>query len=136
MKMTLPEILEQLEACGYRCEAGPLENNLAFIALKEMIAPKEPREPMTILERIGKWETTPLGRLLFDLTHMGFNCKMDVYAHDCESGSMASVRIEKEGQLAGYLRGSNAGILKDRIVKWADHHGLRDFLKEDESKKN
>ena len=34
--MTLKEIVEQLELCGFECEAGPLENNVAFIELKEM----------------------------------------------------------------------------------------------------
>jgi hypothetical protein len=28
--MTLQEIVEQLRACGFECEAGPLENNVAF----------------------------------------------------------------------------------------------------------
>ena len=144
-----------LEAQLAKIEAGlatPLQLLLPYAAAKDgqtfyqkviaskgkMLKPAEPRNTMTILERIGKWETTPLARLLFDLTHMGFNCKMDVYPHGCESGSMASVRIEKDGALAGYLQGSTAGILKERIVKWADKHGLRDFLKEgteDENKK-
>lgn len=134
-EMNIEEIIEQLEACNFRCEAGPLEKNVAFVALKEMLKPSEPRSPMTILERIGKWETTPLARLLFDLTHMGFNCKMDVYPHGCESGSMASVRIEKDSSLAGYFQGSTAGILRDRIVKWAAQNGLRNFLKEGHEQK-
>ncbi|MCM3272646.1 hypothetical protein [Paenibacillus elgii] len=33
--MTLKEIVNQLESSGYTCEAGPLENNVAFQALKE-----------------------------------------------------------------------------------------------------
>lgn len=33
--MTLQEIIEQLEACGYECEAGPLENNVAWQELKQ-----------------------------------------------------------------------------------------------------
>lgn len=33
--MTLKEIVEQLESCEFTCEGGPLEDNLAFIALKE-----------------------------------------------------------------------------------------------------
>lgn len=28
--------MEQLELCGYECEGGPLENNLAFIKLKNI----------------------------------------------------------------------------------------------------
>lgn len=31
--MTLKEIVAQLELCGYTCQAGPLENNVAFIEL-------------------------------------------------------------------------------------------------------
>lgn len=33
--MNLKQIVEQLESCNYECEAGPLVNNVAFIALKE-----------------------------------------------------------------------------------------------------
>jgi len=29
--------IEQLEFCGYECEGGTLINNVAFIALKELI---------------------------------------------------------------------------------------------------
>jgi hypothetical protein len=32
----LKEIIKQLESCGYTCEAGPLENNVAFIELKSL----------------------------------------------------------------------------------------------------
>lgn len=32
---TLPEIVKQLELCGFSCEGGPLENNEAFQVLKE-----------------------------------------------------------------------------------------------------
>jgi hypothetical protein len=28
--MTLSEIVEQLRSCGFECEAGPLESNVAF----------------------------------------------------------------------------------------------------------
>lgn len=35
------ELIKQLEACGYTCQAGPLENNIAFIQLKAM-ADNEP----------------------------------------------------------------------------------------------
>lgn len=33
---TLNEIVEQLKSCGYECEAGPLENNVAFQKLAEL----------------------------------------------------------------------------------------------------
>lgn len=33
--MTLKEIADQLESCGYVCEAGKLEMNEAFIALRK-----------------------------------------------------------------------------------------------------
>jgi hypothetical protein len=35
--MTLQEIIEQLESCNYECEAGRLENNVAFIELKKVL---------------------------------------------------------------------------------------------------
>lgn len=38
--MTLPEIVEQLRSCNYGCEAGPLENNVAFQVLEEMAGQK------------------------------------------------------------------------------------------------
>lgn len=85
---------------------------------------------MTILESIEKWDDMPLSRVLFDLVQMGFTSEMHVYPHHCETGVMASVKIEKDGSLAAYLRGSTPAILKARIVNWADDHGLRDFLKE------
>lgn len=34
--MNLKQIVEQLESCNFECEAGPLENNVAFIELKRM----------------------------------------------------------------------------------------------------
>jgi hypothetical protein len=34
--LELKEIIYQLEMCRFECEAGPLEMNEAFIALKEM----------------------------------------------------------------------------------------------------
>lgn len=34
--MNLKDVVEQLEACHYECEAGALENNVAFIRLKEI----------------------------------------------------------------------------------------------------
>ncbi|WP_332648876.1 hypothetical protein [Lysinibacillus sp. 54212] len=36
MNKELKEIVEQLESCGYVCVAGPLENNTAFVRLKEL----------------------------------------------------------------------------------------------------
>ena len=34
--MNIKEIVKQLESCKYKCDGGFLENNIAFIALKEM----------------------------------------------------------------------------------------------------
>ena len=39
-KMAMKSIVEQLEACGYECEAGPLEHNIAFRALVELASVK------------------------------------------------------------------------------------------------
>lgn len=33
----MDELIRQLESCGYRCEAGALENNLAYIELKRRV---------------------------------------------------------------------------------------------------
>ncbi|MCA1183481.1 hypothetical protein MH050_08335 [Bacillus licheniformis] len=33
--MKLSEIVEQLKGCGFECEAGPLENNVPFVALEK-----------------------------------------------------------------------------------------------------
>lgn len=41
--MTLPEIIAQLEACRFECEAGPLEMNVAFVELKKMATRQEER---------------------------------------------------------------------------------------------
>ena len=32
------KIVEQLESCDYQCDGGPLNNNVAFLALKKMAA--------------------------------------------------------------------------------------------------
>jgi hypothetical protein len=39
--MTLAEIIEQLEACGYECEAGRLENNVVWQRLKTWLMVEE-----------------------------------------------------------------------------------------------
>lgn len=36
LRMTLTEIIAQLEACRFECKGGPLELNEAFIGLKEI----------------------------------------------------------------------------------------------------
>jgi len=33
--------IEQLEFCGYECEGGVMVNNVAFIALKELLMEEE-----------------------------------------------------------------------------------------------
>lgn len=38
---SLDEIVAQLRSCSYRCEAGPLELNLAFIELMRRAAQEE-----------------------------------------------------------------------------------------------
>ncbi len=48
----LLDIVKQLESCGFRCEAGPLELNVAFIELKQ-IAEREP-VLQAALEEIAK----------------------------------------------------------------------------------
>jgi hypothetical protein len=41
---SLADIVQQLESCGYRCEAGPLELNIAFIELKRRAEAEAERE--------------------------------------------------------------------------------------------
>ena len=45
--MTLLEIVEQLESCAYRCEAGRLELNIAWIELRRR-AEREQRTDQSI----------------------------------------------------------------------------------------
>lgn len=37
-ELSLAEIVAQLKLCGYECEAGKLENNVAFQALERLAA--------------------------------------------------------------------------------------------------
>ena len=59
---SLAEIIEQLESCEYRCEAGPLRLNLAFIELKERAeqevrkGEKEYEPPVVIDLAAGVWD--------------------------------------------------------------------------------
>ncbi|MBW7634751.1 hypothetical protein K1I48_14880 [Bacillus licheniformis] len=39
---TLKEIVEQIKACDFECEAGPLTNNVAFQKLAELADVKLP----------------------------------------------------------------------------------------------
>ncbi|WP_019123633.1 hypothetical protein [Brevibacillus massiliensis] len=48
--MTLKEIVEQLESCKFACEAGPLENNIAFLKLKERAHNNAPSVEVKITE--------------------------------------------------------------------------------------
>ena len=43
---TLQKIVSQLEWCGYECEAGSLNNNVAFLALKRMAESKPAEMPL------------------------------------------------------------------------------------------
>lgn len=44
--MTLTEIVNQLRSCNYECEAGKLENNLAWIELVKMAKPVMDESPL------------------------------------------------------------------------------------------
>ena len=52
--MELPEIIEQLEKCEFECEGGPLRNNVAFIALKEMAEIGATPETVITVEEFAK----------------------------------------------------------------------------------
>lgn len=41
LKLTDLEILKQIESCKFECEAGPLENNMDWIELKERAKSRE-----------------------------------------------------------------------------------------------
>lgn len=55
--MSLREIVQQLEMCGFTCEAGPLENNAAFLALERWAAHE--------VEGLRTVEIDPNGRYIF-----------------------------------------------------------------------
>lgn len=40
-ELTLRQIVDQLRACQYRCEAGPLEHNTAFMELERRAREEE-----------------------------------------------------------------------------------------------
>lgn len=52
--MNLHEIVTQLESCHYECPGGPLEKNVAFIALKWISQDAELRIAREVLEWISK----------------------------------------------------------------------------------
>jgi len=49
---TMAEIVDQLELCGYRCEAGALERNIAFIELKRRSVGYSPRDVDRLREAV------------------------------------------------------------------------------------
>src|SRR5687768_4617250 len=49
--MNLPDILSELTACGYACEAGALENNVAWRELERMA--QVTQQPLWTDERIS-----------------------------------------------------------------------------------
>lgn len=46
--MKLREIVEQLRSCGYTCEAGALENNVAFMELERITQANESVDALLI----------------------------------------------------------------------------------------
>jgi hypothetical protein len=63
----LREIVEQLKACGFECEAGKLENNTAFQQLVELAAYE--------IEGMEVIRLSPDGRYIFLTTKMSFEDK-------------------------------------------------------------
>jgi hypothetical protein len=62
--MTLVEIVKQLESCDYKCVAGPLRNNVVFIALRDMaLLPSIPDTKPATLQEIIVEETELKNRL-------------------------------------------------------------------------
>lgn len=50
---SLVEIVEQLRLCGYECEGGRLEDNVAFVALVEIAGVKDERYVVCDDDRVG-----------------------------------------------------------------------------------
>lgn len=46
VRKSLSQIVTQLKSCRYECEAGPLENNLAFVELERLATACPPRPPV------------------------------------------------------------------------------------------
>lgn len=75
--MTLSEIITQLESCGFTCEAGPLEKNAAFVALKAMA--KEPAYTTEDLRDAFEQSrlTNPMVGFKYDTFEDFINAKID-----------------------------------------------------------
>lgn len=54
--MTLKEIADQFESCGYVCEAGKLEMNEAFIALRKYALQEQPNEAVDRQADVEEYE--------------------------------------------------------------------------------
>jgi hypothetical protein len=65
--MTLQEIVEQLESCHYECEAGTLENNVAWQELKKVAeTPGEISDGYHTFNELYKHRHVLFAHLLFD----------------------------------------------------------------------
>lgn len=93
--MNLPEIIAQLEACHFECEAGPLEMNVAFVELKKMAYHQE--------ERMYKYNVLIRGCLV----------PIFVQADSYEVIHDALVFREKEKRKATFANGEWIGVIRD-----------------------
>jgi hypothetical protein len=111
--MTLAEIVKQLESCNYECEAGPLANNVAFIALKNML-PKVGEEERTTEERLVAEFADKLKKLTYEI--MG-QLETD-YLPYIETNLIFNERQEIAKAIADKWRGPhNRYVLNDHEAK-------------------
>lgn len=63
MYMTLKEIVKQLKACGFTCEAGKLEDNAAFQELEKLV---EETSDIDFEEDKISWDNVITGSVIED----------------------------------------------------------------------
>lgn len=119
----LPEIIKQLESCGYSCEAGSLENNLAFIELKRMAGNLEEatvlaksvwaKEPIDTIEK-GFIQTVALKFL--ELSNFNVSNSADNLS---KAGILDAVRkeIENLSLIALSLTGGGHHMHADKLLE-------------------
>lgn len=87
---------------------------------------------MSILERIPQWEKCSLDIIASDLIELGYSCTINLQKHNCESGKWIDFSVWNDTMTTKIttVSGSRLGIVRERLIKWIDKQGIRDFLKE------
>ena len=101
----LPEIIKQLESCGYNCEGGSLQNNVAFIELKRMADNLEEatlhakavwgKEPVDTIEK-GFIQTVTLKFLELSNAHVGVGL-LDTVRKEIENIQLIALSLTGSG---------------------------------------